>query len=121
MGWNKSSEPSSFGILLRQHRLAAGMSQEKLAEQAGLSRRGIADLERGARRLPHPETIHLLSDALKLQPSHRSEFIAAGRNARGTAADSSGPQNHLPMPLSRFIGRQEQIAEIHRRLINSRL
>jgi hypothetical protein len=38
--------PSSFGALLRGWRLAAGLTQEALAEQAGLSARGIADLER---------------------------------------------------------------------------
>jgi transcriptional regulator with XRE-family HTH domain len=34
-------------VLLLQHRLAAGLSQEELAKRAGLSRRGISDLERG--------------------------------------------------------------------------
>src|SRR5947209_2906721 len=40
----------SFGALLQRHRLAAGLSQEELAERAGLSRRGISDLERRERR-----------------------------------------------------------------------
>src|ERR1700674_5984939 len=35
-----------FGVLLRQYRLAVGLSQDALAERSGLSRRGIADLER---------------------------------------------------------------------------
>ena len=37
-------------MLLLRYRMAAGLSQEDLAERAGLSRRGISDLERGARR-----------------------------------------------------------------------
>ncbi len=41
--------PLPFGDLLRRLRLAAGLSQEALAERAGLSARGISDLERGAR------------------------------------------------------------------------
>jgi transcriptional regulator with XRE-family HTH domain len=41
---------------LRRYRVLAGLSQEALAERAGLSRRGIADLERGARRFPYPDT-----------------------------------------------------------------
>ncbi len=40
--------PAAFGELLRQHRLAAGMTQEGLAEQAGLSVHGIQKLEGGA-------------------------------------------------------------------------
>jgi DNA-binding XRE family transcriptional regulator len=45
-----------FGLLLRRHRVAAGLSQKELAEKAGLSRRGISDLERGEWRIPHPAT-----------------------------------------------------------------
>jgi len=36
-----------FGDVLRQHRVAAGLTQEDLAERAGLSLRGVSDLERG--------------------------------------------------------------------------
>ena len=35
-----------FADLLKRHRLAAGLSQEELAERAGLSPRGVSDLER---------------------------------------------------------------------------
>src|SRR5205807_3505778 len=58
--------PRTFGSLLRHFRRLAGLSQEQLAERAGLSRRGIADLERGARRSPYPNTVHQLADALGL-------------------------------------------------------
>ncbi len=35
----------SFGDVLRRHRVAAGLTQEELAEHAGLSLRGISDLD----------------------------------------------------------------------------
>ena len=38
---------TAFGALLRQHRVAAGLTQEALAERAGLSVYGIQKLERG--------------------------------------------------------------------------
>jgi len=38
---------TTFGALLRQHRLAAGLTQEQLAERAGMSVFGIQKLERG--------------------------------------------------------------------------
>jgi transcriptional regulator with XRE-family HTH domain len=44
-----SAEPRGFGELLRRYRTAARLTQEELAEQAGLSVRGIQDLERGLR------------------------------------------------------------------------
>src|SRR5215216_5271093 len=57
----------SFGRLLRVCRMSAGLTQEALAERAGLSRRGIADLERGARLSPHQHTIDKLAESLGLE------------------------------------------------------
>src|SRR5215204_499749 len=57
---------SDFGGLLRRYRVAAGLTQEQLAERAGVSTRGISDLERGAHGLPRKDTLQLLLDA---QPS----------------------------------------------------
>jgi transcriptional regulator with XRE-family HTH domain len=45
---------TTFGALLRQHRLEAGLTQEGLAERAGVSARGVQDLERGVRVTPAP-------------------------------------------------------------------
>ena len=53
--------------LLRQYRLAAGLTQEELAERARISVRAIGDLERGARRTPHKDTLRLLAEALSLR------------------------------------------------------
>ena len=52
--------------LLKQYRLAAGLTQEELAERARISVRAISDLERGVRRTPHKETLRLLAEALAL-------------------------------------------------------
>ncbi len=41
---------SDLGGWLKRHRLAAGLSHEELAEAAGLSARGMSDLERGVGR-----------------------------------------------------------------------
>ena len=70
----------TFGALLRRFRLAAGLTQETLAERAGLSTRGVQDLERGVRLMPRAETVRLLADALGLEPV--MDFIT-GRRARG--------------------------------------
>lgn len=51
---------SGFGELLRRYRVAAGLTQEALAERAGVSTRGISDLERGAHGLPRRDTLLLL-------------------------------------------------------------
>jgi transcriptional regulator with XRE-family HTH domain len=52
---------------LRELRDRASLSQEELAERAGVSRATIADLERGARK-PHPKTRRKLAEALGVEP-----------------------------------------------------
>ena len=61
------AEPSrDFGDLLRRHRVASGLTQEALAARAGLSARGISDLERGLKRAPYRDTVRRLGEALGL-------------------------------------------------------
>jgi transcriptional regulator with XRE-family HTH domain len=50
-----------FGARLRGLREAAGLTQEELAERAGLTAKGISALERGARNRPYPHTVRSLA------------------------------------------------------------
>jgi class 3 adenylate cyclase/tetratricopeptide (TPR) repeat protein/transcriptional regulator with XRE-family HTH domain len=85
-----AEERGSFGALLRGHRIAAGLTQEALADRARLSVRGIADLERGVRRFPRFHTMRCLAEALELAQEDRVAFLAAGqRPARSDAPDSA--------------------------------
>src|SRR5215472_10010416 len=79
----------SFGALLKRERLARGLTQEALAEHAGLSTRAISDLERGVNRAPRKETLRLLADALQLAPDERARLEAAYRWT--TAAPATAP------------------------------
>src|SRR5215472_9355567 len=72
-------DEGTFGIRLRDYRLAANLTQEELAERAGLSVEAVGALERGDRRSPRPSTIESLSRALKLDARQRDAFIAAGQ------------------------------------------
>jgi class 3 adenylate cyclase/transcriptional regulator with XRE-family HTH domain/tetratricopeptide (TPR) repeat protein len=80
----------SFGALLRGYRISAGLTQEALADRAGLSVRGIADLERGARRFPHFHTLRRLAEALELAPNDRRALVAAGQR-RPESAEAGSP------------------------------
>src|SRR5437868_10537763 len=66
-----SKSLAAFGDLLRRHRAAAGLTQEELAERAGVSIRTIGDLERGVSTSPHRDTIGLLAQALELTGDRR--------------------------------------------------
>jgi predicted ATPase len=110
---------SDFGSLLRRHRLAAGLSQQSLAERARMSVDGISALERGYRKTPQFETLTLLAGALTLTEEQRSEFVAAAqpREVRGRSSVTVGPwpsagSANLPLALTRFIGREAELGEI---------
>jgi transcriptional regulator with XRE-family HTH domain len=72
-----------FGDLLRRHRLAAGLTQEELAAQAGLSVRGLSDLERGVPRAERPSSCSLRrSTSLRLSGPDWRQLPASGRPQR---------------------------------------
>jgi DNA-binding XRE family transcriptional regulator len=73
---------SLFADLLRRFRRAAGLTQEELALAAGLSREAVSALERGIRRRPRRDTVHLLSDALGIDQIQRDTFTRAAALAR---------------------------------------
>ncbi len=64
----QTGTPLPFAVLLRRHRRAVGLTQEALAERAGLSLRAVSDLERGVKTRPHRDTVALLAAALGLSP-----------------------------------------------------
>lgn len=99
----------SFGALLRRLRLDAGLTQEELAERAGLSVRGISDLERGVNRTARRETASLFADALGLSGATRSTFLDA---ARGRRPAPTPPLGSLPTPLTPLIGRERELAAV---------
>ena len=110
---------STFGALLRRHRLAAGLSQEALAERARLSVNGISALERGDRRYPYHETVLLLAKALGLSPAAEAELEAAAARPRQPHARvlsqldaSDGPTTNLPLQRTSLVGREAEIADV---------
>ena len=110
-------DPSRVGDLLRQHRTAAALSQEALAERAGLSVRAISDLERGVHQAPRLETVRLLADALGLGEADRAALLAAARPqslAPGprAARAARSPRAWLPVPPTRLIGRETEVAAL---------
>ena len=71
----------SLGELLLGHRVAAGLSQEDLAELADVSVRAICDLERGATRRPQRATVAALSRALGLCADDASALERTARRS----------------------------------------
>jgi tetratricopeptide (TPR) repeat protein/transcriptional regulator with XRE-family HTH domain len=119
------AEPAlSFARLLRQFRAEARLTQEELAEAAGLSPRSVSDLERGINRTARKATAVLLADALGLTGQVRVLFVAAARgrapaaevlsvrldgSAGGSAAAST---RSLPRDIGSFTGREPELARL---------
>ena len=117
---------SSFGGLLRQLRAEARLTQQELAEAAGLSPRAVSDLERGINRTARKDTAVLLAGALGLAEPVRSLFVAAAlgriqaaqvlaaktRQARGDSlASADGVYGFVPA-LTSFVGRARSVSEV---------
>src|SRR5438309_6228526 len=75
-----TEETPAFAAVLKRYRAASGLTHEQLAERAGLSVRGISDLERGVRAQPRAYTVRQLADALGLSPDDRITFETAARS-----------------------------------------
>ena len=126
--------PEPFGALLGRRRRAAGLTQEGLAERAGLSARGVSDLERGARRAPQRETVRRLARALGLRPAGAAALEAGAARARWRPGAAAGPgpapsggpppaavPHNLPLQLTSFVGRERELAALQERLAGHRL
>ena len=72
------------GEWLRQQRVAAGLTQEDLAERSGVSVRAIADLERGRTRKPYPSSVRALVRALGLPETTGTDLVTRYRAGDGT-------------------------------------
>jgi tetratricopeptide (TPR) repeat protein/transcriptional regulator with XRE-family HTH domain len=109
-----------FAGLVRQLRAEAGLTQEELAEAAGLSPRSVSDLERGIHRTAHKDTALLLAGALGLAEPARALFVAAARG-RGPAAGvlaavrgaaAAAATRTLPRDTASFTGRQAELTQL---------
>jgi tetratricopeptide (TPR) repeat protein/transcriptional regulator with XRE-family HTH domain len=110
----------TFGAVLRRQRHAAGLTQEQLAERAGLSPRAITALERGVSRAPRAETLRLLAEALNLSAAERTAFTAAAHGAGGgpdatLAAAGCVPARPLAA-LPSLVGRASEVASVEQLL-----
>ena len=107
-------DATRFGVALRQHRLSAGLTQEALAERAGVSAKAVSELERDLARTPRLDTVTLLADALGLDAEGRTRLLETARPRQAPAT----PFRTLPRPLTPLVGRAgvvDAITELIRR------
>jgi tetratricopeptide (TPR) repeat protein/transcriptional regulator with XRE-family HTH domain len=105
-----------FGDVLRHYRAAAWLTQEELAERAGVSRRLISDLERGIIQAPHKDTVQRLLTALHLGEHDRETFIMAAARRRSFSRSALAGMTALSADIPELIGRSHEMAGIERYL-----
>jgi len=110
--------PVTFAALLRELRTEARLTQEELAEAAGVSPRSVSDLERGVNLTARKDTARLLADALSLFGPARAQFeaVARGRSLPGWAgtggAGAATALRTLPRDITSFTGRQQELEQL---------
>ena len=110
-----SDPPTSttdLGLLLRRHRRDAGLTQEELAERAGISGRAVSDIERGLRSAIYRDTADRLAIALGLDQLQRDALLQASRRRAPQQATGRLPA----LASTPLIGRGDELAELDRLL-----
>ncbi len=126
----------SFADLLRYLRNEAGLTQEELANKAGISTRSVSDLERGINARARRDTARMLADALELAGQARTKFEAAARgrpigdswlerdsaDGADAAAGADGADREvlgfaaatrtLPRDIASFTGREVELSQL---------
>jgi tetratricopeptide (TPR) repeat protein/transcriptional regulator with XRE-family HTH domain len=108
-----------FGQLVVAHRRRLGLTQEELAEKAGLSVRTIIGLESGRGPTPRPASVRLLADAFGLHGEQRQAFlrVTIGPDVE-PPPDPAAPSRGRPVPaqlpadVCGFTGRTAELAEL---------
>jgi predicted ATPase/DNA-binding XRE family transcriptional regulator len=99
----------SLGELLKRHRARRGLTQEELAEVAGISTRTISDVERGIRTSMYRDTLDRLARALELGDEERGALLRVGRPHRAPRIALAGHPASIPIPPSPIIGREREV------------
>ena len=109
----EAAQVVALGTLLRRARIAAGLTQEELAERAGISRRSLSDMERGVAHTPRKETVALLTQALGLSEQDRAAITEAARRL-GSAETAVPVAAGTSVPP--FVGRTRELALLEQHL-----
>jgi tetratricopeptide (TPR) repeat protein/transcriptional regulator with XRE-family HTH domain len=120
-----AGQPEGFGKLVHDYRVAAGLSQEELAERSGLSVRAISDIERGRTARPHRNSVSVLAGVLGLAEADLLLFASAAGQEDGAVAARTGrlappaaglarpmTPRQLPGRAAPFVGRAAELAAL---------
>jgi predicted ATPase/transcriptional regulator with XRE-family HTH domain len=99
--------------MLRGFRRQARLTQEELAERAGVSVRTIRNLESDRLTAPRLSSVRALAEGLGLEADERRRFEAlAGLDVEARDAAASTTGGSIPVPLSPLVGREADVSRL---------
>ncbi|MGS2615423.1 helix-turn-helix domain-containing protein [Micromonospora sp. LZ34] len=98
-----------LAILLREHRTAAGLTQETLAEAAGVAVRTVRNLEGARIARPRRRTMEELANALGLAGQPRARLL---QTVHAIGLAPAWQQSSLPPVVPDFVGRQAELDQL---------
>ena len=102
----------TFAQALKHHRIRARLTQEELAERAGISVRAVSDLERSLSQAPRAATLALLAEALRLPEPERAAFQMAARGSVSVPGIVPTRPSGSHSELTTFVGREREVGAI---------
>nr|AGS49531.1 hypothetical protein [uncultured bacterium esnapd8] len=106
--------PATLGSLLIEYRVRSGLTQEEVAERAGVSVRALRNIELGTVTRPRRRTVEALLDVVGVGPDEADALEALD------AYDAPAAVDTLPAPPTYFVGRAEAVDELQRYLTEVR-
>jgi transcriptional regulator with XRE-family HTH domain/tetratricopeptide (TPR) repeat protein len=102
---------TTFGDLLRTHRVRAALTQEELAAGSGVSVRAISDMERGRAKGPQRRTVEALARVLRLDGPEARALLDTAKAGRMRHQPTAAPWA-LPPDVPDLTGRDEELRRL---------
>lgn len=125
----EAGDSVTFGAWLKQRRKAQGISPRQFARLVGCSSITLLKIEAGERR-PSRQLSELIADNLNIDGDEREQFIVFARLAQPVEISGASSfaarapwraahsrHTNLPAALTSFVGREEEVDAIRRRLL----
>ena len=117
-------EEISFGIWLRKQRRLLDLTRQAFANQVGCAEVTLRRIESGTLK-PSKELAGILLQKLGVPKTEWSQWIAFARGLSDFpsqfSSSSNPPKSNLPVPLTTFIGRKKEQADVIKLIAKHRL
>ena len=117
-------EEISFGVWLRKQRRTLDLSRQAFADQIGCAEVTLRRIEAGTLK-PSKELAGIILEKLGVPEVERPQWVSFARGLSGFPSQSipslNKPLTNLPAPLTTFIGREKEQADVIRLVAKRRL